>query len=346
MSTDELGHLPSVDVHAHVLVPAVEQLVADHPGLAAQRELDLRRNGAESTAVSAAMIRERGSLLVRTDQRLELMDRQGVDIQVLSPSPAQYHYWADEPLAFELARRVNDGVAQAVLAAPARLTGVGVVPLQHPHLAARVLRDAVEKGLRGVEISSHAPDPLGGTVELSDPRLEELWAEAAALGVVVFVHPFGCTLDERLDRWYLSNSVGQPVETTVALSHLIFAGVLDRHPNLQILGAHGGGYLPTYLGRNDRAWRVRAEARTCADAPSSYLRRMWFDSVVHDGRTLRALVDSVGVDRVCMGTDHPFDMGSDDPVAELHAAGLTAYETHVIQRGNASRLGLAAGLRS
>lgn len=346
MSSDTFGRLPSVDVHAHVLVPDVERLVADHPGLASQRDLDLRRNGAESTAVSATMIRERGSLLVRTDERLELMDRQGVDVQVLSPSPAQYHYWADEPLALDLARRVNDGVAQAVQAAPTRLTGLGLVPLQHPHLAAAALRDAVAKGLRGVEISSHAPDPAGGIVELSDPRLEELWAEAAALGVVVFVHPFGCTLDERLDTWYLSNSVGQPVETTVALSHLIFAGVLDRHPGLQILGAHGGGYLPTYLGRNDRAWHVRAEARTCAKAPSSYLRTMWFDSVVHDRRSLRTLVDSVGVEHVCMGTDHPFDMGSDDPVAELHASGLTAYEVNAIQRGNAHRLGLRAGLRS
>ncbi|WP_456789728.1 amidohydrolase family protein [Cellulomonas sp. P5_C5] len=348
MSADGLGHarLPTVDVHAHVLVPDVEQAVAHEAGLDSQRMLDLLRNGSESTAVSAVMVRERGHLLVRTDHRLEVMDRQGVDLQVLSPSPSQYHYWADEPLALDLARRVNDGVALAVDAAPSRLTGLGLVPLQHPHLAAAALRDAVSKGLRGVEISSHAPGPHGGTIELSDPRLDEFWAEAAALHALVFVHPFGCTLDERLDRWYLSNSVGQPVETTLALSHLIFSGVLDRHPDLQILAAHGGGYLPTYLGRNDRAWRVRSEAGTCARPPSSYLRDLWFDTVVHDRRALRTLVDAVGLERVCLGSDHPFDMGTDDPVGDLQASGLTAYEVNSIQRGNAHRLGLRPGLRS
>jgi aminocarboxymuconate-semialdehyde decarboxylase len=347
VSTDASRHarLPTVDVHAHVLVPDVEHAVSQEAGLDAQRMLDLLRNGSESTSVSAVMVRERGHLLVRTDHRLEVMDRQGVDVQVLSPSPSQYHYWADEPLSFDLARRLNDGVAKAVDAAPTRLTGLGLVPLQHPHLAAEALRDAVSKGLRGVEISSHAPGPHGGTIELSDPGLEEFWAEAAALQALVFVHPFGCTLDERLDRWYLSNSVGQPVETAVALSHLIFSGVLDRHPDLQVLAAHGGGYLPTYLGRNDRAWHVRSEARTCAKPPSAYLRELWFDSVVHDRRALRTLVDTVGVERVLLGSDHPFDMGTDDPVGDLQASGLTAYEISSIQRGNAHRLGLLSGLR-
>ncbi|AEE47118.1 amidohydrolase family protein [Cellulomonas fimi] len=343
-STTEQTPLPVVDVHAHVVVPAVEQLVAHEPGLAAQRHLDARRNGAESTAVSAVMVQERGSLLVRTDERVELMDGQGVDVQVLAPSPAQYHYWAAEPLALDLARRLHDGVATAVQATPERLTGLGVVPLQHPHLAVAALRDALAHGLRGVEISSHAPDPRGGTVELSDPRLEDFWAEAAARRAVVFVHPFGCTLDERLDRWYLSNTVGQPVETAVALSHLVFAGVLDRHPDLRVLAAHGGGYLPTYLGRSDRAWKVRSDARTCVRPPSTYLRELWFDSVVHDSRALRSLVDAAGVDRVCLGSDFPFDMGSDDPVGDLRASVLTADETSAIERINAHHLGLMPGL--
>jgi aminocarboxymuconate-semialdehyde decarboxylase len=336
----------TIDVHAHVLVPDVERLVGGEAGLAAQRELDLLRNGAESSRVSGQMLTERGSLLVRTDQRIELMDRQRVDVQVLSPSPSQYHYWAGPALALDIARRVNEGVARAVDAAPTRLTGLGIVPLQHPALAAEALRDAIDAGLRGIEISSHAPDPAGGLVELSDPRLEALWAEAAAHDVLVFVHPFGCTLDARLDRWYLSNSVGQPVETAVALSHLVFAGVLDRHPGLRLLAAHGGGYLPTYLGRNDRAWRVRSEAQTCAKLPSSYLRDMWFDSVVHDPRGLHDLVATVGAERVCLGSDHPFDMGTEDPLGELQAAGLRPDELQAIAGGNAQRLGLLAGLRT
>ncbi len=136
------------------------------------------------------------------------------------------------------------------------------------------------------------------------------------------------------------------METAVALSHLIFAGVLDRHPSLQVLAAHGGGYLPTYLGRSDRAWHVRSEAKTCAKPPSAYLRQLWFDSVVHDERALRTLVDTVGAEQVCLGSDHPFDMGSDDPIGDLEASGLTAYEINAIKRGNAHRLGLRAGLGS
>ena len=120
------------------------------------------------------------------------------------------------------------------------------------------------RGLAGVEISSFA-----GDVELSDERLEPFWARAAELGCIVFLHPFGCSLDERLDRFYLSNTVGQPAENAVALSHLIFSGVLDRHPDLKIVAAHGGGYLPFAIGRSDRAWRVRPEARRCEHAPST-----------------------------------------------------------------------------
>ena len=148
------------------------------------------------------------------------------------------------------------------------------------------------RGLAGVEISSFA-----GDVELSDERLEPFWARAAELGCIVFLHPFGCSLDERLDRFYLSNTVGQPTENAVALSHLIFAGVLDRHPGLKIVAAHGGGYLPTVIGRSDRAWDVRPGGPALRARPSTYLRKLWFDTVVHDERTLRALVEVAGADR-------------------------------------------------
>jgi aminocarboxymuconate-semialdehyde decarboxylase len=202
--------------------------------------------------------------------------------------------------------------------APDRLIGLGLVPLQHPSRIVECLDDAVlGRGLGGVEISSFA-----GDVELSDERLEPFWARAEELGCVVFLHPFGCSLDERLDRFYLSNTVGQPTENAVALSHLIFSGVLDRYPGLKIVAAHGGGYLPTVIGRSDRAWRVRPEAHGCEHAPSSYLSRIWFDTVVHDVRTLRALVEVAGASQVMLGSDFPFDMGLDDPVAEVRGAGF------------------------
>lgn len=330
---------PTVDVHAHLIVPEVEALVAGHPLLDAQRELDRRRNGDESTAVSARMVRERLPLLTDVGARLAAMDEAGIDVQVLSPSPSQYHYWADRELAGAITLTANRGVADVVARAPDRFSGFGTVPLQHPDLAARALDDALALGLVGVEISSHAPTGTG-TVELSDAGLEPFWARAEQRGAVVFLHPFGCTLDQRLDRFYLANTVGQPVEAAVALSHLVFGGVLDRYPRLRLVVAHGGGYLPTSLGRSDHAWEVRPEARGCALRPSEYLRRLHFDSLVHSPEALRALVAAAGAEQVLLGSDFPFDMGVPDPVARLAAAGLPPAAQRAVRGGNAVRLGL------
>lgn len=327
-----------VDVHAHCLLSEVEALVAGHTGLAEHRTLEGFRNGPESRAASAEMVRAALPSLTSVGQRLADMDAAGVDVQVVSPSPSHYHYWADRDLATEVCHAANDGVAGLVASAPQRLQGFGLVPLQHPELCVELLDHASGLGLKGVEISSFAPG-----VELSDERLDPFWARAADSGAVVFLHPFGCSLDQRLDRFYLSNTVGQPVENAVALSHLIFGGVLDRHPDLLVVAAHGGGYLPTYLGRSDHAWKVRPDARGCAEPPSAYLRRLWFDSLVHTPDALRALVAAVGADRVLLGSDHPFDMGVTDPVARLDAAGLNAGDRDAIAGGTALKLGLVPG---
>ncbi len=201
----------------------------------------------------------------------------------------------------------------------------------------------VSWGLLGVEVSSFGQGPGGSrAVDLSDPRLEPFWARAAELGAPVFVHPFGCSLDERLDRFYLANTVGQPTETAVALSHLIFAGVLDRHPSLVVVAAHGGGYLPTAIGRSDHAWRTRPEAHACAQAPSHYLRRIYVDSLVHSAEQLRSLVAAVGADRVLLGSDYPFDMGDESPIASVRAAGLGEDVAAAVLGANAVRLGLTS----
>ncbi|WP_156761339.1 amidohydrolase family protein [Microbacterium karelineae] len=330
----------AVDVHAHLLMPSLQQEVArrDPDGIAAAADLERVRNGVPSLEASGAMIGERIPLLTDAAARLARMDEQGVAVQWVSPSPNHYYPWADEELGVWAAREANRLIAAHVAEAPDRLRGLGTIPLQHPSRAVELLEDAVvTHGLLGVEISSFA-----GDVELSDERLEPFWARAGELGAIVFLHPFGCSLDERLDTFYLSNTVGQPVENAVAISHLIFAGVLDRHPALKIVAAHGGGYLPTAIGRSDRAWRVRPEARGCENAPSTYLRRMWFDTVVHDERALRDLVDIAGADRVVLGSDFPFDMGLDDPVAFARGAGLPQDAVDAVLAGNAGAL--AAGV--
>ena len=330
------GDLPTVDVHAHVLLPGVDEAVAGQPGLLAARELDARRTGAESLTVSGAMVADRFVLLTDVSARLAAMDDAGVDIQLVSPSPSHYHYWASEDLARTVCELANAGVAAHCAQAPDRLHGLGLIPLQHPRLAPRALEHALDLGLRGVEISSHAPGSPAR--ELSDPAYSPFWARAEEAGALVFLHPFGCTLDERLDRWYLSNTVGQPAENAVALSHLIFGGVLDRHPALRILAAHGGGYLPTHIGRSDHAWRTRPDAHNCVHEPSSYLKRLWFDSLVHSPSVLRALIRAAGPDRVLLGSDFPFDMGTENPLAALKAAGLPESDFHAIRGGNAADL--------
>ncbi|MFF8673152.1 amidohydrolase family protein [Streptomyces sp. NPDC015242] len=325
---------PTIDVHAHVLLPEVEALVAGLPGLAEAKALDARRNGPAALAVSGSMVRERMPKLTDPTVRLAAMDAQGVDVQLVSPSPSHYHYWADEDTAEKVYRLANEATAAHCRAAPGRLRGLGLAPLQHPDHAVRALDHALDQELLGVEISSHAPGR-----ELSDPAYEPFWSRAEQTGAIVFLHPFGCTLDERLDRWYLSNTVGQPVENAVALSHLIFSGVLDRHPGLTLIAAHGGGYLPTHIGRSDHAWSARSDAGAgCAHLPSSYLERLYFDSLVHDPHVLRELVRVAGAGRVLLGSDFPFDMGAEDPVGALRAAGLSDADIHAVSGGNASAL--------
>ncbi|GAA2286721.1 amidohydrolase family protein [Streptomyces atrovirens] len=325
---------PTVDVHAHVLLPEVEALVEGLPGLAEARALDARRNGRAALAVNGPMVRERVTRLTDVTVRLAAMDAQGVDVQLVSPSPSHYHYWADRETAEKVYRTANEATAAHCSAAQDRLRGLGLVPLQHPDLAVRALDHALGQGLAGVEVSSHAPGR-----ELSDAAYEPLWSRAEETGAILFLHPFGCTLDERLDRWYLSNTVGQPVENAVALSHLIFSGVLDRHPGLKVIAAHGGGYLPTHIGRSDHAWSARSDAGAgCAHLPSGYLKRLYFDSLVHDPHVLRELVRAAGADRVLLGSDFPFDMGTEDPVAALRAARLSQTDFDAVRGGNAAAL--------
>lgn len=349
MSTRTPGpETPTVDVHAHILLPALQQLVAeaDPEGFGTQQALEVRRNGPESMAASGRMIKERWLQLTDLDRRLADMDAQGVDVQLVSPSPSHFYYFAGEELALQVVKQANQAVREFVDRAPERLNGLGLVPLQHPALMVEALEHAVlECGLLGVEIGSFAAtpnDPERSTVELSDTRLEQFWSRAEELDALVFLHPFGCSLDERLDRFYLANTVSQPAENAVALSHLIFSGVLDRYPELKVVAAHGGGYLPTTLGRSDHAWKVRPEAHGCAQPPSSYLQKLYFDSLVHSPAELRVLVAAVGPEQVLLGSDYPFDMGSDLPVDEVQAADLPSDSEAQVLGGNARTLGIMA----
>lgn len=329
---------PIVDVHAHLVSPAIEELVTGTAGWKQHAAVNRRRQGEESWREALAMARDRRDLLTDVEARLRAMDAARVDVQVISIA-SQFHYWAPPGLAKEICLAAHETLTTTCSAAPRRLTGLGMVPLQHPELCAPLLIDALERGLKGVILGSHA-ETSNGTVELSHPGLREFWAVAEERRATIFLHPLGSPIGERLDRWYLSNIVGQPLEHAVALSHLIFGGVLDRFPQLRLLAAHGGGYLPGYVGRSDHGWRVRSDAHSCERPPSSYLSDMYFDTCVHDQAALRALSDQVGSDRLLMGSDFPYDMGEPDPLGFLRTAQLSDAGITQISSSNASALGL------
>ena len=325
---------PTIDVHAHVGLPQADALLADAPGLVEQRRLDAATLGPASLTYNLAQLAQLGPRLTDPALRLAAMDKARVDVQAVSPSPVTFA-WAGPELAGRVVEAVNNGVATYCQHDPTRLLPIGTVSLQHPDLAVEQLRTAVRDfGMRGVQISTSA----GPGRELDDPSLAQFWAAAEELEVAVLIHPWGCTLGPRLNAYYLFNTVGNPTETTLALSRLLFSGLLERHPGLRIWSAHGGGYLGSYVVRADHAWRTREDARTTQASPGELLRRTFVDSLVYDAEPLRHLVAVMGPGQVTLGSDYPFDMGVEDPVERLEAAGLDAATTDAIRGGNAARL--------
>ena len=281
-----------IDIHAHTFVPEVWDLVKDTP-LAAAAKNNL--TGAIALGPGTAA-------------RLEYMDREGIDYQAINVNA--WGYSADRALARDLIQLQNEKIAAAVAARPDRFVGMATVALQHPDLAADQLDQAVRKlGLRGAAI--------GGSVEgqeLSDRKFDPFWAKAEELGVMLFMHPQpaeGTTLNPRLQgKGGLGNTIGNPLETTVFLSHLIFEGTLDRFPGLKICGAHAGGYLPSYSGRSDALCGRGggADCKALKKKPSEYFRsELYIDTMVFHEEGLRHLVAEVGVDHIFYGTDYPFD---------------------------------------
>lgn len=322
---------PVIDTHGHLLVPEANALAAGAAGQAADEAAERESFSADSLAVNAEQIKRVWPQLTSVARRLADLDSIGVDTQIVGPMP-MHRYWAEPDLAVALTRTINEAVAGHC--SHPRLRGIGTLPLQHPQLAVAELEYAVrDLGLAGISVSTNV-----NGFELADRRHDPVWEAAADLGAVVFIHPWGCSLGSRLAAHYLGNSFGQPAETALALAHLIFGGTLDRFGGLRLLAAHGGGFLPTYLGRFDHAWLSRPDAKSCAELPSTYLRRIWFDSLVYTPAALRHLVEAAGADRIVLGTDYPFDMGVTDPVERASAAGLPAADLFAILSGNAASL--------
>lgn len=326
----------AIDIHAHALIGKAEEIARQEDRWRREAQEAARLAGKESSEHNQRLMQTAYLAgMTRVEARIASMDAIGIDVQAVSPVPTQYHYWAEREVAEKIVAAANNGIAALCQSRPERFVGLGSVAMQFPELAADQLEHAIrELHLKGVIIST----AVNGA-ELADPRFEVFWAKAEALGAVVFIHPMGCSLGARLTPYYLSNLIGNPAETTVALAHLIFSGMFDRHPKLKVVAAHGGGYFPFYTARFDHGWRVRPEAHTCANAPSSYLRKIWFDSLVYEPSQLEYLVRCAGAANVVLGTDFPFDMGIEDPIGLLNAvAGLSDDDRQMIRGGSASRL--------
>jgi aminocarboxymuconate-semialdehyde decarboxylase len=333
---DRDGRQKRIDIHCHYFNPEVGKKAAVlNP---AQQEVAWIHANQHTRDVNAKQMQDRAPKLSTIEVRLADMDRMGIDVQAVSPAPFQYYYFAEPAFGAELARGVNDGIAGIVAKWPDRFVGIGTVPLQDADLAVKELDRAVKAlGLRGVEINTH----VNGR-NLTDPALglEKFFARVQELGVVLFIHPNGFTDAQRLTDHYFNNVIGNPMETTIAVSHLIFDGVMQRNPKLKVVLAHGGGYLAHYWARMDHAHRARPDCRRVIKRPpSSYLSKFFFDTITFDPDMLRHLVDKYGADHVLLGTDYPYDMGEEDPVGLIESVKrLPRAEKDLIMGGNAAKL--------
>ena len=325
----------TIDVHAHcVPTGVIDTLVAEGGRYGIEiAEQDGKRKAIIAGRVHAGPLRPD---LIELDRRRAAMDTAGIQVQMLSSWIDMTAYALDADAGARYARMFNEALAGMVEQEPKRFRAVCTVPLQAPERAAAELRHAVTVlGLDGVEIAT----TVDGR-ELDDPELTPFWSAAEELRCLVLVHPYESLAGRGVSRYFLGNLVGNPAESSIALGHLIFGGVLERHPDLQLCLVHGGGFAPYQLGRWDRGYRVNARgaAEHLTRPPSECLRRLYFDTVLHSPASLRFLVDTVGVKQVVLGSDYPFEMGEPDPVATIDGAGLSEADRDLVLHGNLERV--------
>jgi aminocarboxymuconate-semialdehyde decarboxylase len=325
-----------VDVHAHVVVPEITREAGDDPW-----RPDVRwEDGAQVVELGDSSIRSAVGELVRIERILEQERSRGIDGVVLSPWVALLPDAGDLEESLRICRIQNDALASIAAEHAGHVWAFGAVPMQDPAAAARELERLVaQPGMVGVEVTAS----VAGSY-LGDDRFTPVWEAAERTGAIVFVHPTTRGFDLPVFRErYLWNTVGNPMETAVAAAHLLTAGVLERHPDLRVVLAHGGGALASVRGRLDRAYSVQARARErLRNPPGESMRRLFVDTVTHDRDLLRDLVGWLGAGRVLLGSDHPFDMGTDRPLEEVRALGLPPGEEAAVAGGTlASLIGAA-----
>jgi aminocarboxymuconate-semialdehyde decarboxylase len=300
----------NIDFHCHYLPANFPELVCDLAHMYSPQVSDGPR-GSKLITISGHYFAPHTVELYDLDEEMLAMERTDIDMQVLSVPPYALFYWADPEVASAAARTLNDALSQAVREEPEHFVVLATAPLPAPAAAAAEVGRAVSQMAIGASV-------YGGP--LSSPDLRPFFQRVQELGVPVFLHPTNTPMTDLMPDFYLWNLIGYPTETALAAAHLMFGGVLESFPSLNICLAHGCGTLPVLLGRMRHAARVRPELRgTTANSPMDLAKRLYYDSLTHSMRALHFLVDMVGCDRIILGSGFPFDMRDRDPIVAIHS---------------------------
>lgn len=327
----------SIDVHTHVLTEeTIRLLQKEAPSLSLQLTPIDNQSAVLEVAGTPYRPFPRGGWDI--EQRLRDMDSAEVDVQVLSATPQTYLYSQDASLAAACASLQNDQIAKLVKADPNRFVGIATLPMQAPERAAEELRRAVRTlGLRGAMIGSNVEGR-----NLDDPEFEPVWTAAEELDVPIMIHPVGVAGAQRLRSYYLTNLIGNPLDTTIAAASMVFGGVMERHEKLKVILVHGGGFVPYQIGRFIHGWNVRPEPKVnIKTSPQPYFDRFIYDTILHSKASLEFLIQQVGGARVLLGSDYPYDMGMLDCVRHVLSLSISAPDrVNVLSRQASALFGL------
>ena len=330
-SASAAAGVPAIDIHAHYYPQSYfDMMNAEGGRFNAEFKTDGQTFSFKTPAGSNGGLPMK---FIDTKQRLAEMDAEGVAVHALSLTTPMV-YWADGETSHKLAKAWNDGAIAAHKANPDRFVVLATLPMLDRDRAIDELnRVSQQPGVRGVYMGTN----INGN-DLDDPMFAPILARIEALDLPIFLHPLQTIGGKRVANYHLGNLIGNPLDTAIAASRLIFSGVLDRHPKLQVNLPHAGGVLPILIGRIDHGWKVRKENRHLAQAPSTYLRRFTYDTIAHSKPIMEFVISMVGADRVMIGSDYCFDMGYVQPIKFVDQLSLDPEQRKMILGSTAAKV--------